>query len=390
MSTENKQETIDVFDGWESPDDNNLLSEVLGEETDNETTKVVKQVLNDKVDNITTTNDDEPSEEEQEAAKKLADETFSEWDDDENETPKPKSETGDEEEEEEEQLGKTSSTISTLNFLKEKGLLNFELEENEELTDELAEELLEDSYDSAIESRMEERLKDLPDSVKNLVKYSLNNGNPDELIAKMASQPSNPITKDLDLTVESNMERVVRLARKEKGEDDETIDSYLDYLKDSGKLESIAKKEFDGIIQRKQNFLQQEADAQAQRRDAAKQKQRAFKKDLSDFISNEELEIKLTRKEKQEIPSYIADPTVELKNGNKISQLQSDLFEALNDKEKVLKLAKMLRSNFDFSEFIQDEKTKNIKKLQGTVRKGNRINRSSQPKERKSLADMLD
>lgn len=387
MSEENKNtETIDVFDGWENPGDDNFLVDTLGNEVkETETTKIVKEALNDTL--IDPPAEGEESEEELEAKKKLADKTFEDWNDDEDSPSTDVTGNADEEEEEEPQK---LNNVSLLNSMKEKGLLNYELEEGQELTEELAEELLEDKFDESLEERVEQTLKGLPASVKELVRYSLKGGDPDALMSQMVSQPSNKITEKTDITDEKNQIAVVRAARKEKGEDDETVESYIEFLKESGKLEGVAKKEFDAVIEKKKNFLKSQADAQAQHKEAQKKKQRKFKQELSEFINDEKIPVKLSRQERREIPDYMADPTVEMENGNKISQMQSDLFEALADKEKSLKLAKLLRSNFNFDDFIADAKTEEVKKLKGTVQAKKRQNRSSQPKEKKSLADLLD
>ena len=63
------------------------------------------------------------------------------------------------------------SNSGVLNFLKEKGLVDYELEEDQELTEEDAEALLEDAFEESLDSRLEETLTGLPDRVKNLVKY---------------------------------------------------------------------------------------------------------------------------------------------------------------------------------------------------------------------------
>src|SRR5690606_9757322 len=107
--------------------------------------------------------------------------------------------------------------------------------------------------------------------------------------------------------------------------------------------------EFDAVIAKKKDFTKQQADAQEARKLAIKEKQRKFRNELVEFISDKDVPVKLTKQEQKDLPAYMADTTVQLENGNKISKMQSDLFNALADKEKALKLAKLLKNNFDFT-----------------------------------------
>lgn len=379
---EKTEETVDVFDGWTTPDDN-FLDETLPTEQSNATEEIVKEVLNTEVTETTEDVDDETAKKEE----KIVEDTFSDWDDNELGDDNPPSDVNEEDNEEEQVV---TGNIAILQSMKEKGLLTYELEEGEELTDELASELIEDKWDDSINSAVEETMKELPDSVKELVKYAINGGNPDELIAKMVSKPTNSIDEKTDISNVDNQKAVVRAARKEKGEDDETVEAYIQFLEESGKLDSIAKKEFDTVVESKKQFTKQQAILQAERRTAQKIKQREFKKDLTTLISSGESGVKLSRQEQKEMPDYIAEPTVQLENGNKISQLQSDIFKALNDKNKTVLLAKVLKSDFDFTDFIADAKTQQARVVKGTIdnNRSNKRSRSSQPK-RKSLADML-
>lgn len=381
---EKTEEKVDVFDGWTTPDDN-FLEETLPVETSTETEKLVKDVIETEL-----TEEQQKAEEEKKAAEdKLTEDTFSEWDDDEEDISEdPPSDV-----DEEDDLDTTEAltgNVAILNSMKEKGLLEYELEEGEELTDELASELIEDKWEDSINSAVEETMKELPDSVKELIKYSMNGGNPNELIAQMASKPTNTITDKTDISDIENQKAVVRAARVEKGEDQETIDTYIQFLEESGKLDSIAKKEFEAVIENKKQFTKQQATLQAERKTAQKLKNREFKKNLTELITSGESGVKLSRQEQKEMPDYIAEPTVQLENGNKISQLQSDIFKALNDKNKTVLLAKILKSDFDLSDFTASAKTEVVKKVKGAVdsNRSNKRNRSSQPK-RKSLADML-
>jgi len=69
-----------------------------------------------------------------------------------------------------------------VNLLKEKGLIDFELEDNQELDEE-----------EAIENRVEELFTELPDIVKQIVKYAKDGGNLDRLFENLAKTKQVPI-----------------------------------------------------------------------------------------------------------------------------------------------------------------------------------------------------
>ncbi len=266
----------------------------------------------------------------------------------------------------------TSDSAKTLSFLKDKGLI--ELEEGEEITDENSEELLEEKWEKSIELALKDTISDLPDEVKNLIKYSSQGGNPYEYLKKMSETLSSGVNKESDISEESVQMKAVEQDLKMQGYDDEYIETHLKVLKDSGKLESIAKKTYDKIISQQQkeeeNQLKAIEDANKDRKEKAKK----FKQDISEFVGKAESfkGYKLSKEDAKELPSYISDSRVEMANGKKVSSFQADLFKIMADKEKLVLLSKIVKSDLDLS-FVEKqavskdakEKRKNIRNDQG-------------------------
>jgi hypothetical protein len=280
---------------------------------------------------------------------------------------------------------------STLSFLKQKGLVEFELEDGEELTEQKAEEILEDSYDDAVENRVQELMSEMPDQVKNIVSYALNGGDVNNLMSKLVTQPTVKITKDLDLDSEDNQVMVIKAAQKAKGEDDETTNAYIDFLKDSGKLKTVSEKEHDKIVAAEGKLAAAEAKRISDNKKAAKENHRKFKNELSGFINESEKagSFTLNKKDKKSLPSYIADRNVKLADGRQVTGMQEALYNALNDKEKTVQLAKILQNDFDFSEIAKAEKTKFTKEVKRDLNRSKKIpsaKENSQNK-KKQLAD---
>merc|ERR1712086_398765 len=112
-----------------------------------------------------------------------------------------------EEEEEEEESKKTKSpaspaqeegdSISALALMKAKGLIEYELEEGETLTDIKASEILEDSMEGGFEARIEELFADLPDVVKEINKYALKGGDINVFLDAVSLNNAKGITSDM-------------------------------------------------------------------------------------------------------------------------------------------------------------------------------------------------
>lgn len=292
----------------------------------------------------------------------------------------------------------TSSTVSTLNFLKEKGYLDFELEEGQELTDELAEELMEDKLDESIDARLEELFTGLPQVVKDLVTFTKNGGDYNEFLAAV-SKGAGSISANMDLSVEANQETVVRTILKEDGYDDEYIDTQLEFLKDSGKLATVSKKQYDVWSKNNEDEQNELLQEQQEAMRVAKENERKAKAKLTTTLANMEdvSGLKLSRADKKEMPSYFHDKNIKLQNGSSISSFHKDLYEALANETTALQLGKLLRTRakdgtFDFSKIEANGKTKLTQTVQDNIRRNNSSTpiKSTSSGSRKELADYFN
>ena len=232
--------------------------------------------------------------------------------------------------------------------LKEKGLLQSEKDPE---NDDEALELLEESWENSLDSYVDEMVKDLPKEAKGLINYVKEGGNPYEYLRTLQLNANAPINKDSDITDTGIQETVMRQSLKEQGYDEEYIADHIDSLKTSGKLEQYSKKIYDKIVQEQQqkeeNLAKQESEARKQRLAEIKK----TKQEVAERVAKLQ-EVKgftLTDKDKKELPNYLAEPSVQLANGQSITPLYKDLFLAAQDPEKSVLLAKLLRSDFDFS-----------------------------------------
>lgn len=271
--------------------------------------------------------------------------------------------------EEAEESEKSISPHKVVDFLVKQGVIEMdeeELKEFEELDDIDKEEVIKDYYFRAVENKFEEDIKNLPEVVKNTLKIAIKGGNVDEYLSKVYTQKQTGLTKNMNLSDELNQERVVTQKLVDEGYDEDYIQSQIDFLKDSDKLQITAEKHYAQWKKaeelRDKEYLKRVEDNERAKRDS----QIDYRKSITQHLSTvEDIKgFKITKKESAELPDYVAVPNIKTSNGQVITGFQKDLFEAMKDKDKVLLMAKLLRGNFDFSSFeknIKSEQTRNLK-----------------------------
>lgn len=287
--------------------------------------------------------------------------------------------------------------VTTANLLKEKGIIDFELEEGEELTDELADELIEDGFDTAVDNKLKDLFDGLPDVVRQMVKYSKDGGDPMRFISTMLQTQATGLTVNMDLSSEANQEAVVKAMLKEQDYDDEYIEIHIETLKDSNKLEAISKKQYKAWEDKQIKANEELVTKQEEKKIQDKENLRKEKTKLNNTLSSlsDVGGIKLSPKDKKELPSYMVDKSVPLKNGTAITALQKDVWEALGNETTALQLAKLLRSkkedgSFDFTKLELNIKTKVVKEIKDNVQRNKNDNtpqRSVNGSSKKELAD---
>lgn len=291
-------------------------------------------------------------------------------DDDQGQAPEKGTKTKIKNEEGQEDKPVTVSNTGVANFLKEKGFIDFELEEGEELDEAGAEQLIEDAFDDSVEQRLEQTIASLPDSVKNLVKFAAKGGDVDEYLASVSKTSSEGVSKNLDMTKESNQEKFMRYKLAQEGNDEEYIDFQIETMKDSGKLESLSSKAF-GAWKKTQDTKDQElVTAQKERVEAAKKTALTFKRDITKHVSEvKDINgLKFSRQDARELPDYITNATEQV-NGKQTTPFYKELSEALKDKDKVLVMAKLLKSNFSFKDIEKAAATKVAKEVKNNIQR---------------------
>ncbi len=387
------EKTIDQFGGWEEASQQH---DFFGET--NLVEDVVTTVEKDDVVDPAKAEEAKAKAEEEKAEQELIDKQF--------ETFAPVSKTSEDDDEDEGKGGQGTASAepvagtpkATLSFLKERGLVEYEEDPEKPLSDEDAENLIEDSWEAALEKEVESTIKDLPDELKQLIKYASKGGDVGELLGKMVQHATSGINKNSDIENEDVQVLAVTMDLRAQGYDQEYIDDQIEFLKEKDKLEGIAKKAFDKIVAEQEAETAGQVERQKQAIEAKKKAAREYKTNITTHINSLEDAggLPISKQDKTVLPTYISEPTVELQDGRLVSEMQADLFKVMADKDKIVLLAKLLKSDFDFSAIERKSQSKAARGIKEEIQRADKtatITSSSSgghKPQKKAVWDMLD
>lgn len=371
-------DNVEDFEGFNEVDTAEI--DFFGEKTvlDNEDDKIIPsedpetEEKKDTKKKETAEDEKDPTERDKEVEESL---TFLEEDDfkDVNEKIEKEIQTEEKKKEEAEEETKVlSKAVEAAIFLKDRNLIEYELEEGEELTEEKAEAIMEDSFDERVEQRIEEYFEGYPEILKQLNKYVIDGGNVTEFLGTILSSNSSGITEDIDLENTENQKLIIREGLKSEGYEPEDIDLQIQSLEDSGKLSKFSNFHFNKWKKKKDLSTQQLAKQKQEEKENEKIRRRNLKIKVKDFLE-EEKEIvsglKITKKDKSTLPSYMVDRNISLEGGSTTTAMNRDLMNALADEKKAIIIAKLLKSDFDFSIFEANVETKVAEKVKNNIRR---------------------
>jgi hypothetical protein len=380
------EKTIEQFAGWE---DTSQQHDFFGE------TNLVEDVItsvekDDVVDPAKKAEQETKAKEEQE----LIDDQFKDF--------SPVSKVSSEDDDEGDILtGKTPASIvspkTTLAFLKEKGLVDYDEDPENPLSDDDADNLLEDSWEKSVEAEVEATIKELPDELKQLIKFASSGGNVGELLSKMVQQATSGVNKNSDISNEDVQVLAVTMDLRNQGYDQEYINDQIEFLKEKDKLEGIAKKSFDKIVAEQETETAGQVQKQKEVLEYRKKQAREYKTNITSHINSlEEMGgLPISKQDKTILPTYISEPTVELQDGRVVSEMQADLFKVMADKDKIVLLAKLLKSDFDFSAIERKKQSQAARGIRDEVQRVDKTQRVSntgggQKPNKKAIWDMID
>lgn len=293
----------------------------------------------------------------------------------------------------------TISDVNVVMKLKERGLIDFDLEEGQELTEEEASDLLEESLEAAVQQNLADIFKDLHPIVKDFNKFVSDGGDPMEFIKTHKNHTEKGLSLGMDLSKDETQEKVLRILFAEEGLDDDLIDSQIDFLKDNGKLKNLSEKKYQtwskSVAEEQRKLLEKQEEDKKDK----KEKEKKYRRDLADFIASNDTvgDLKLNKRDKNSLTSYIMDRNVKLQNGQFISSFYADLNSVLGNTEATVQLAKLLKlrdkaGKFSFKEIEKDIETSVTKKIKDKINNEDNhkpSNKQGSGFKKKSLVDFL-
>lgn len=162
--------------------------------------------------------------------------------------------------------------------------------------------------------------------------------------------------ENIDLTVDTNQERVVRAYYKELKWDDSRIETKIQKLKDYGDLEDEAKAYHEVLLNKEKEFaagLEQKKEQDIKdKKEKDLQNLKSLQRILGEKLKTQEIDgIPLTQKDAEEITDYLTTQKYKLSSGELLSEYDKDLLE-LNrpeNQELKIKLGLLLKKKLDMS-----------------------------------------
>lgn len=274
----------------------------------------------------------------------------------------------DDEDEEEETLGADGSVYNDFfNDLKEHGIFkNVDIEDGEELTPEKLFELHQAEYEAEVDNRLEAFGNRLGDDGKHFIEFIKRGGRTQDYLDQIQS-----FSVDLegDLDDEDYQDHIIAHKMQQDGRDQDEIEERLEYLHEKGKKKQVAEKALQAVKQavkqRKDDML---AKAQAHQQQLINSK-REYIQGLREAIEDVDTinGIKIHDKQKEHLIDFLTKDAYVAKDGSHVTAFQKKLHEVFQDPHKSILMAKMLSSDFDFSDYAKSIESKTTKKIKSNL-----------------------
>lgn len=307
-----------------------------------------------------------------------------------------KDESSEEEEENEEESDKdkpadnnsslavsTVSNKTTLEYLVEKGVLEFgEDDEFEgELDEETSLEVLNLGIDKKADAKIKTMMTELDETTKEAVTYLLKGGDVNTLVGMFSNTAISGISVDMDLESEDNQVLLAKSKLKSLGEDDDDIETMIQHYKDTNKLAKYAEKAHSEWKEEHESVVAEENKKREDLKKKSIKENAEYRKKISDVVSkNEEVNgYKLPTSDTKTIVDYLTKPTEQLGDKRVVTGFQKEFMEAMKDPQKQVIIASLIKNNFNFSTVAKKQASKVTKNIQKEIQrqKENTIGKSS-------------
>lgn len=281
--------------------------------------------------------------------------------------------------------------------MKEKGIFqNIEIPKDKDLTEEEFFELQDAEIEARVEETFQEFFTELDEDGKEFLKFKRNGGKTSDFLATYSIGFN---IEEFDEADEAQRTKVIShyLSTVEKLDADEIADK-MAWLKEGGKEKTTAAKYFTKIKEQEQtqraNLLKAEEDAATARAETAKK----FNTELKDVLNKTEAvgSFQITKVEQKELDSYITKPTVKVGKNRYVPSFNADIAKIFKadtpeTKQKLILLAKLVKTDFDVKDLITTVETTVTKKAKSKLmeaKQGTKVS-SSGIQSKKALGDFF-
>lgn len=258
---------------------------------------------------------------------------------------------------------------SLAEVLVEKGIFQgVEIKEEDFSEDDFI-KLQDEEVDKRAEEALEVMFEEMDEDAKAFIEFKRNGGSTSDFLKVYGNNLS---IDNINLDDEKDQERLTRYYLKvTEGEDDDTIEDRIEWLKENGKLKLTSEKyhkKLEDIDKRERQILIDNAEKQKQ---INKKNLEKFKDELKEELKEEKLGNFILSKEDKVLDKFITEPTVKVDK-----KYIPPFYVALNtiiagktkeDKRKLLMLAKILKDDFNFSNLETKAETKVAKQTKTSL-----------------------
>ena len=251
---------------------------------------------------------------------------------------------------------------------KEMGVFsNVELLEDE-VTPDLFFEKIEEEVSTRADGIVENLMTNLDEDAATFLKYKSNGGDTRKFFELYGQVSEIPVP---DVESEENQEAFLRYYYSlDEDLDSDDIDDRITSYSEKGTLEKFAKKHFDKL---ESEYAKQKTDLIKQQEEAKKQQvenQKKFQSNLKTIISTEKQlgDLSIDPKKDSVLVDFITKPIYNKETKVQATSFQTKLGEIFNDEKKLLLLAKLVYSDFDFSSVKKKAESEANKKTLHTIR----------------------
>lgn len=276
---------------------------------------------------------------------------------------------GSEEDDEEETKTISSSSDPSLFLdlykdLKESGVFkHVELEEGvKDMSVDDFLELQRKEYEEEIKDRLVNWANEELDSdAKAFIKYKIDGGDTHDFFDTIKNYTD---VGDGNIDDEEYQDKVIIHQLQTEGWSEEEIEERLEYLTDTNRKKSTAKRYNKKIIKDREAREQEMLEQAAENKKQAKEQEKVYKNEIKGVLdsASDIKGFKISKNEKNELFNLLTKKDYETKDGKQVTGFQKKFIDAVNDKEKLILLAKLLNSDFDMSGFEKKVKTEVTKK----------------------------